>query len=153
MSPVIRIEEEVYEGLKTLAKPFEDTPNTVIRRLLEDIGTLVKSRLSEDEQAKTNGIASEGRTSQEEFRLPILQVLDEIGGGSPKEVLKRVGEKMKSKLTRNDWSKTPQGGTGWRVYARWMRHRMKREGLLSGSHGHWEITEKGRALLKKERGK
>ena len=35
MSPTIRIDEEVYEALKRRAEPFVDTPNSVLRRLLE----------------------------------------------------------------------------------------------------------------------
>lgn len=34
MSKVIRIDEEVYAELQWRARPFEDTPNTVLRRLL-----------------------------------------------------------------------------------------------------------------------
>lgn len=34
MSRVVRVSDDVYEGLKKLAKPFEDTPDSVIRRLL-----------------------------------------------------------------------------------------------------------------------
>jgi len=31
--PTIRIDEEVYAWLQTQARPFEDTPNTVLRRV------------------------------------------------------------------------------------------------------------------------
>ena len=34
MSPTIRVDDEVYEELKTNVEPFVDTPNTVLRRLL-----------------------------------------------------------------------------------------------------------------------
>lgn len=34
MSPTIRIDDEVYEVLKSRAEPFVDTPNTVLRRVL-----------------------------------------------------------------------------------------------------------------------
>ncbi len=33
MAPTIRIDEEVYSWLQSNAKPFEDTPNSVLRRL------------------------------------------------------------------------------------------------------------------------
>jgi hypothetical protein len=35
MTPTIRVDEDVYERLKDEAEPFIDTPNTVLRRLLE----------------------------------------------------------------------------------------------------------------------
>lgn len=34
MTPTIRIDDEVYERLQKEAKPFVDTPNSVLRRLL-----------------------------------------------------------------------------------------------------------------------
>jgi hypothetical protein len=33
MSPVIRIDDEVYSWLQSRARPFDDTPNSVLRRL------------------------------------------------------------------------------------------------------------------------
>jgi 5-methylcytosine-specific restriction protein A len=33
MSPVIRVDADVWEWLKTRARPLEDTPNTVLRRI------------------------------------------------------------------------------------------------------------------------
>lgn len=33
MSPVLRIDDEVWEWLKRQAEPFEDTPNSVLRRV------------------------------------------------------------------------------------------------------------------------
>lgn len=35
MSPAIRIDEEVYKWLQAQASPFEDTPNSVLRRLAD----------------------------------------------------------------------------------------------------------------------
>lgn len=34
-SRVIRVDDEVYERLKGMAEPFSDTPNRVLRRVLE----------------------------------------------------------------------------------------------------------------------
>jgi hypothetical protein len=43
MAPTIRIDEEVYAWLQTRARPFEDSPNTVLRRLAE-LDTVNNSR-------------------------------------------------------------------------------------------------------------
>jgi len=145
MSPVVRLDEEVFNGLKKIAIPLEDTTNSVIRRLLSDAGILPKEGAAES----GNTSASLERTSQEALRLPLLQVLDEMGGGGrPKEVLERLGQRIKAKLTTHDLTKTSSGSVRWRVYARWMRQRMKNEGLMGGPSGHWTITEKGRSFLK-----
>ena len=41
--PTIRIDDDVFEGLKKLAEPFVDSPNSVVRRLLIEKGILVES--------------------------------------------------------------------------------------------------------------
>ena len=38
--PTIRVDQDVFEGLQQLAKPFVDSPSMVIRRLLEERGVL-----------------------------------------------------------------------------------------------------------------
>lgn len=144
MSPVIRLDEEVFAGLKKIAEPFEDTPNTVIRRLLVDKGLIPKQ-----DAASSTEPTNASRTPQEFFRLPILQALDEMGGkGRTRDVLEKVGTQIKDKLIPHDFSKTSTGGTRWRVYARWERVKMRKEGLVTGPRGCWTITEKGRSLLK-----
>ncbi len=44
MTKEIEIDDDVLEGLKILAEPFVDTPNTVIKRLLEEKGILTLSK-------------------------------------------------------------------------------------------------------------
>jgi len=44
MSRTIRIDEEVYQALKRRAEPFEDSPNDVLRRLLDLNGASPQSR-------------------------------------------------------------------------------------------------------------
>ena len=49
MSPTIRIDDEVYSWLQKNARPFEDTPNSVLRRLagLNDSKRLREFQVSE----------------------------------------------------------------------------------------------------------
>ena len=55
--PTIRIDEEVYEWLQQQAKPFEDTPNSVMRR----IATLDTSDV---DQSGANRLGSRNRRGQ-----------------------------------------------------------------------------------------
>lgn len=97
------------------------------------------------------------RTPKEEYVIPILESLIELGGkGEIGQVLKRVYEKMKVKLTWYDMQKLPSSGTiRWENTAQWVRFDLVRQGFLSDNspRGIWEITEKGREyynrLLKK----
>jgi len=38
--PTIRIDEDVYKALQQRGEPFVDTPNSVLRKLLEEVGLL-----------------------------------------------------------------------------------------------------------------
>lgn len=92
------------------------------------------------------------RTPEDEFRIPILQSLVELGGQAPiTQVLDLVGAKMRDRLNAYDRSPVPSDPTmeRWRNSAQWARLSMVREGLLAGNspRGIWQITEAGRNLL------
>jgi hypothetical protein len=145
---VIRVDDDVYGSLQKVARPFDDTPNSVLRRILG---------LDEANPQPAGGAPEPGpggagrRTPQEAFRRPILEAVVELGGKARvPEVLRHVEQKMEGKLTRVDHSKTKSGLPRWQVYARWLRMRLVHEGLLSGGErGYWEITAEGRAFLKR----
>lgn len=138
--PTIRIDDEVWEALQKNAKPFVDTPNSVLRELLKLDG----GRKPEREPRAV------GRTPNSAYRRPILQALVEMGGkGRTNKVVERVGELMKSTLKRVDNDKVSSGEVRWRNAARFERLTMTKEGLLKpdSPNGYWEITEKGRKYL------
>jgi len=92
------------------------------------------------------------RTPKEEYVIPILESLIELGGkGEIGQVFKRVYEKMKVKLTWYDMQKLPSSGViRWENTAQWVRFYLVRQGFLSkdSPRGVWEITDKGREYYK-----
>ncbi len=92
------------------------------------------------------------KTPQEQYRLPILQALVEMGGKARTgRVLDRVGELMAGILNDFDRERLPQGrDIRWRNTAMWERLDMVKEGQLSDQspNGTWEITEAGILKLK-----
>lgn len=89
------------------------------------------------------------RTPEEEFIMPILESLVELGGkAETKKVLDRVYEKMKDRLNQYDLEGLPSNPRQkrWENTAQWARNTMVNEGRLSLSspRGIWEITEKGK---------
>lgn len=88
------------------------------------------------------------RTSQAEYRIPILESLIEMGGkGKIREVLGRVKSKIGHKLTTTDLERLSSGRSiRWKNAVQWERQKMKEEGLLrkDSPMGVWEITEKGK---------
>jgi len=143
---VIRIDDDVWRALQRKAMPFEDTPNSVLRRILRVNGRGARKK-------GVGRIARGHRTLQQEFRWPILQALYGNGGsGRTAEVLDRVGEIVKSKLTDADRRKLAHGEIRWRNTAQWERNVMVDEGLLkkNSPHGVWELTEKGIKLAERK---
>ena len=89
-------------------------------------------------------------TLQEEYTIPILETLHEMGGrGKIKFILERIGEKMQSKFSSDDIKKLRGGSLRWENAACWQRLKMIKESLLKGDspRGIWEITEIGKKYL------
>ena len=92
------------------------------------------------------------RTTEDEFRIPILKSLVEMGGkGEMRKVLEKVYSKMKGRLNRYDMDCLSSNSTQkrWENTVQWCRNTMVMEGLLSSNspRGIWEITAKGRNLF------
>jgi restriction system protein len=98
-------------------------------------------------------------TPHEDFCRPLLEVLVEMGGqGKTKHVLDRLGEKMQHILKPKDYEPHESDGKTirWRNSAQWARNEMaNKDGRMKqGSpHGLWEISDTGRAWLKRNQGK
>jgi hypothetical protein len=169
----IQIDEEVWELLKERAEPFVDTPNSVIRRLLElPVATNghVNGAVSIVEEAVAAGSTrprTRGRRPRrrgasapraqtgtilpdDEYELPILTILDQNGGRAPtREVLEALGERLADKLMPADHETLASGDIRWRNRAQFARlHLIESGDMQKGSpRGLWEITDKGRDRL------
>src|SRR5437879_5959948 len=104
----IRIDDEVWATLQKKARAFEDTPNSVLRRVLGIDRANGKRRA-------TNRVPRGVRTPQSEFQTPLLHVLYE-GGGSAKmsEAVDRVGALMQERLYEIDRQTMTSGEIRWR---------------------------------------
>lgn len=159
MSPTIRIDEDVFEELKKHAEPFVDTPNTVLRRLLNlgDAGSgptngAVDLEVDEDE-APSGASAREERATRQRrrrtkpkrapraktgsilhesaYELPILQIIEKRGGrAAAREVLHELGPKLDGQLTEVDHQELASGDVRWRNRAQFVRLRMVEKGDL-----------------------
>ncbi len=86
------------------------------------------------------------RTPEDEFRIPIIEALKELGGKAKmSEVLDLVEEKMKEKLTKYDYEPLPSTpkSVRWKNTAQWCRNTLVREGILKNDspHGIWELKQ------------
>lgn len=71
----IRVDQDVYGALQKQAKAFEDTPNSVLRRLL-----YLNGATPGNSTRATNRAPRGKKTHQKAYREPILRGLLEMGG-------------------------------------------------------------------------
>lgn len=86
---------------------------------------------------------------QPEIEIPLLEVINTLGGSAkPKDIYPLVTKKF-SQLTQEDLDKTIcSGGNKWRNRIQWVRQRLIDNGELSSlEHGVWKITDKGKQRL------
>ncbi len=154
MMPTIRLDNDVFQGLKLIAEPFIDTPNTVIRRLLEDHGVLVKTK---GDVAKTANAEVKNETNRQSVSLTpqptyeafLLHVLGTNfhGRGGKHEVTKCVIELMTAQgyIRAPDLERVSTGETKAENTIAWGRNALKEKGLIShlSPRGIWELTPEG----------
>ena len=96
------------------------------------------------ERVDKRGTHGSGHTTpQATFREPIVDVLKELGGrGQAKDVIERVGQRMKGQLSRADYKCFKSGETVWANRVRWEREALKSEGILKANspYGWWELA-------------
>jgi hypothetical protein len=147
MMPTIRIGADVFKALQSLAEPFTDTPESVIRRLLEVRGVLPSSRsnfAAPEKQSRARGLTPQSR--YEEFLLLVL-VTQFKGKGHKHEVTKAVEAAMRARgfLSPAAMEKVSSGETRAENTIAWARNALKERGLVSRAspRGIWELTPKG----------
>ncbi len=151
----IEIDTQVFDVIKSNAEPFVDSPNSVLRRLLEVEGgggatptPLVAAQPKVARRASPGSILPE-----REYELPILEELISRGGtGHATEITDAVGERMADKLTKLDEAKLDSGDIRWRNRVQFTRLTLKNQGYVSADtpRGVWTITDKGRDLVKNQ---
>lgn len=168
----LTVDDEVFVKLQAEAIPFLDTPNSVLRRLLE---LPPNSYSNPAVSAEPTGDASErpvGRRSRQgprrrvakgrrapkgalldesEYEIPLLESLVELGGRVPtREVLDQLEPKIKGHLTALDQERISSGSVRWKNRAQFVRLTLVKRGDMvdKSPRGIWEITEQGRRRLK-----
>jgi Mrr N-terminal domain len=141
MMPTIRVDEDVFEWLKSQAEPFVDTPNSVIRRVAGLDDAITQRRSQAAERAKPGELLD-----RHEYDQPILDALARMGGSANgSDVIDAVGEMVVDRLTARDKERIESGVVRWRNRAAWRRFNLVKQGLLKDQspRGIWELTDEG----------
>jgi len=154
--PTVRIDDEVFEALKKLAEPLVDTPNAVIRRVLEEKGVLQK-KPSQTKKMNLGEKPARAQTPQSVYEENLLAVLAEEfnGRGNKKDVTLAVVERMMKRglIPAADMEFVATGETKAENKISWGRNALKDRGLLraDAARGVWELTPEGRVTSRSAR--
>ena len=144
-----------HEQIVRLMLPFDNINIGNMLNVIESIISVqVKEEVETSETKKTEVVEQEGkrrRTHHEDFRIPLLEALVEMGGrGRTSDVCNRIETKMRSRLTSGDYEKF-NGRVIWKKRVHRIRGKLAKSGLLrpDSPQGIWEISDEGRAYLEK----
>ncbi|MSQ49159.1 MAG: hypothetical protein EXR30_02095 [Betaproteobacteria bacterium] len=146
--PTIRVDQDVFEGLQRLAKPFVDSPSMVIRRLLEDRGVLAKAAPA-TARPPTGSLASNALTPQPVYEKYLLYILDREfnGQGHKRDVTHAIVKRMMKDghIGAADQELVSTGETKAENTITWARNALKQRGYINraASRGIWELTAEG----------
>src|ERR671919_1073800 len=156
MMPVVRISEETWGRLKQWAEPLEDSPDDVVKRIL-DMADAHKVCQIQEVPSKSKPIketSTVGRRISRGKKVPdtdyfpvILEAIYDLGGsGKMEDVLRLVESKMQRLFSDVDYQTLNSGSdVRWRNTAQWARFKLVERGLLRNDspRGIWELTNQG----------
>lgn len=150
MAKIIRIDDDIYEGLKKIADPFEDTPNTIIRKILISYQSVTKQDIKITEKPQQSNRMKKGNsTIQKVYEEWLIYILwNEFKGRANKtDITKSIISNMRKSglLKEVDFEKVSTGETRAENKIAWGRNKLKEEGFISphSPAGIWELTEEG----------
>lgn len=163
----IRTLRDQWTSLEQVSQPIAYRVTEYTGEKREEISTIVEAEAPElrvaerifgrEARTKRRRRMPVEKTPPREFRLPILEALEQLGGGGQmRDVLSIVYEKMEHRLTEDDLKQLPSGGdVRWRNTANWERYHMVQNGLLrdDSPRGMWEMSDAGREYLERMRRK
>lgn len=160
MPPVIRIDNDVFKALQARAEPLVDTPNSVLRRLLQVdavAATAPAARVEERDskpprlpsrpkapsakvkRAKPRKTADKSDRAprgsllpEEQYESAILRYLARTGGAATaKDVAAAVEEALGSRFSALERTKLRSGGVRWHSRLHFVRLHLVSRGLLA----------------------
>jgi hypothetical protein len=150
MMPVIRISDATWERMKLHARPFEDSPEDIVKLGLDALDKLAGRSPAPAPKSRTGGRPRKDEAGvklpQKEFRKPLLLVLSEFAGpANLADVRVRLLPLVENRLNEADYAIVSTGDPRWWNAACWERSDMVKDGLLRNDRrGYWELTEAGR---------
>ncbi len=159
MMPTIRVDDQVWDWLKSQARPFEDTPNSVLRRVAGLEGSPTADSRIRESSAPIRRRERGEKTPQDAYRTPILRILLRHRGRADRaQVLRELEHDLRNVLTDFDRRDIKSGTIRWQKSAEWEVSVMRQQGILlsqaDSPRGVWCLSPLGekaaRAIESKE---
>ena len=145
--PTIRLDQDVFEGLQQLAKPFVDSPSMVIRRLLEERGVLRAAAKA----PKSAAACAERADAAIHLRdLPAARAArrNSTASGHKRDVTHAIVKRMMKDglIGAADQELVSTGETKAENTITWARNALKQRGYINRAarRGIWELTAEGK---------
>ncbi|TCZ54589.1 winged helix-turn-helix domain-containing protein [Roseicella aquatilis] len=149
MVPVVRISDQTWEAMKTLALPFEK-PDELIARAMAHLAATPAAERPAAPAKPQQAPRSLGHLRSTDFTQPIQDCLREAGG---RETVPRVRawleRRMGHRFTDADREILPTAKEPrWWKNAAWERNRLARAGVIrdDSPRGIWELADPAPAL-------
>lgn len=147
-----------YESARNLMQDAEGITffRQKVRELQNEWQALFLANAGTHADNEENSVLPRGlRTAEADFRLPILEVISDMGGNAEVEaVFEQVESRMETVINDYDCESLPANPTllRWKNTVLWCANSMISEELLSNAQpGIWELTDKGQEYLATER--
>ena len=91
---------------------------------------------------------------QKEFRMPLLELMKDLGGKSSTKVIRqKLEQKVAPVLNDADYEAVSTGDPRWWNAVCWERNDLVKEGLLrnDSERGVWQLSEQGEHFLSRRR--
>jgi hypothetical protein len=150
MMPVIRVSDPTYDRLKSHARPFDDKPEDIINLALDALDEKL-GRVKAEKPASVPKLAKGKKLPQKEFRAPLLETLQELGGSADvSEIRKVMQTKMAQRLSKADYEPVSTGDPRWWNAICWERSNLAKEGVIdrNAKRGVWALSEEGKKVVK-----
>jgi Mrr N-terminal domain len=169
MCPLVDLDPDIFDYLKSKAEPFVDTPSTVLRRELgltdpsaarpsradnpPDTGTKLQGtarKTQKKKKATRTRVATGTILPEDQYEIPLLRALVDAGGTAPyRDVAEAVGRLMHDEFLPADFETLNSGGVRWQSRLQFVRLRLVERGLLErdAPRGIWAISGEGRQAL------
>jgi hypothetical protein len=150
----IEIDEEVLGEIEKDAEPFFDSPNDALRRTFglpvvprPSCAQVPSSRVPPDAVAHRRPRARAGEVlPMEDYELPLLRALSQLGGSAPKaQVADAVEKILGERLKLRDREPLASGEVRWENRLGFARLRAVERGHLrpDSRRGVWDLAEAG----------